>query len=141
MTKQEFIKRYGIEKYEKVKEHTRIKCIELYYNSKECKKRHKEYDKKYKHNDLNSNGKTKDNIRCQSRHILFIKNNHIKMKDYEIHHCFGYDDPRKFIYIHKSLHNCIHQFLRDNNIDASTNHYNYIVNLINDYDGYTYVSI
>ena len=88
---------------------------------------HNDYYKEYRISDINSNGKPKDNIRKQSRYILFDKRHHTKLKDYQIHHCFGYDDPSKFIYIPKSLHAKIHQFLRDNNINADSNHYIYIL--------------
>ena len=64
-----------------------------------------------------------------------------EIKDYEIHHCFGYDDPSKFIYISKSLHIKIHQYLRDNNIDADSNHYDYIKHMINECEEYTYISV
>jgi hypothetical protein len=101
----------------------------------------KEYYKEYKLADLNSDGKTKDNIRRQSSYILFDKRKHTRFKEYEIHHCFGYDDPSKFIYIPKSLHYKIHQYLRDNNIDADSNHYDYIKYMINECEEYTYISI
>ena len=99
------------------------------------------YSKKYLQNDLNSYGKTKSNIRAKSRCILFKERRHAKLKDYEIHHCFGYDDPSKFIYIPKSLHNKIHQYLRDNNIDTDNDHYDVIKYILNDCQEYTYISV
>lgn len=102
---------------------------------------YREYHREYKMKDINSNGKTKDSIRFQSRYILFKQRKHTKFKDYEIHHCFGYDNPTKFIYIPKSLHNKIHQYLRDNNIDADSNHYEYIKRMINECTEYTYISV
>ena len=95
----------------------------------------------YMKNDLNSNGKTKNNIRMQSNYILFEKRHHSRLNGYEIHHCFGYDDPNKFIYVPKLLHSKIHQFLRDNEIDADSNHYDYIKYMINECEEYTYISI
>lgn len=99
------------------------------------------YSKEYLRNDLNSSGKTKCSIRAKSRRILFDKRHHTKLKEYEIHHCFGYDDPSKFIYIPKSLHNKIHQYLRDNNIDTDNDHYNAIKYILNDCEEYMYISV
>lgn len=100
----------------------------------------KEYYRDYKKNDLNLNGRTKDSIRVQSNHILFKQRKHTKLKDYEIHHCFGYEDPSKFIYIPRSLHKAIHRFLKENNINADTDHYKYISAIINECTEYTYIS-
>ena len=99
--------------------------------------KHSEYCKEYLTDD---NNKRKHLVRCQSAYILFKQRKHAKLKGYEIHHCFGYDDSTKFIYISKSLHKAIHSLLRDNNIDADSNHYKYIVQLLNDCVEYTYVS-
>lgn len=99
------------------------------------------YMKNYLRYDLNSEGKPKYNVRAKSRRILFDKRHHAKLKDYEIHHCFGYGDPLKFIYIPKSLHNKIHQYLRDNNIDADNDHYNAIKYMLNECEEYTYISV
>ena len=90
----------------------------------------KEYSRAYNKTDVNSFGQTKYSIRKKSRIIL--KKSGIKIPGYEIHHCFGYDDPSKFIYISKSLHLKIHQFLRDNNIIADSNHYEQIKHLLDD---------
>ena len=162
MTKVEYIKRYGIKRYERYMEQHKLYCreyskkpeVKKYQNeySKEYKKErlandpeyrehHQEYKREYQSNDLNSNGETKHSIRQQSRRILFKLRHHTKLNDYEIHHAFGYGDPSKFIYIPKSLHVKIHQYLRDNNIDADTDHYKYISTMINDCDEYTYISV
>jgi hypothetical protein len=93
------------------------------------KKRHEE--------DLNNNGVKKCNIRETSRRILHSC--HTKLSGYEIHHCFGYDDPGKFIYIPRELHTKIHKFLRDNNIPSHIDHFNAIRELISAYTGYTYI--
>ena len=91
---------------------------------------HREEIKSYLKNDVNSFGESKNSIRFKSRYIL--KKSGIKIPDYEIHHCFTYDDPSKFIYCSKELHLKIHQFLRDNNIDADSNHYEQIKHLLDE---------
>ena len=95
------------------------------------------YMKAYSKSDVNSLGQTKQSIRMKSNRILKQMNLHID--GYEIHHCFGYEDPSKFIYISKSLHSKIHNYLRDNNIDASTDHWMLIRDLVNDTDEFTYI--
>ena len=101
------------------------------------KEQYKAYDKEYKKADVNSKGQTKHSIRQKSQHILKKMNLHID--GYEIHHCFGYEDPSKFIYISISLHRKIHQFLRDNNIDASSDHWMEIRDIVNSADEFTYI--
>ena len=103
------------------------------------KEEKKAYMKDYLKSDTNSLGQTKNNIRAKSCYYLFNVLKHTKLKNYEIHHCFGYNDYRNFIYIPKSLHLQIHQFLRDNSIDADTDHYNKIVHLINACEEYVYI--
>lgn len=100
---------------------------------------HKEDIKAYIKSDTNSLGQTKNNVREKSNRYLFNVLNHSKLSGYEIHHCFGYEDFRNFIYIPKSLHLQIHQFLRDNHIDADTDHYNKIVHLIIACEEYVYI--
>lgn len=100
---------------------------------------HRKEHNAYQNSDINSLGHTKKSIRAKSRYYLFNVLKHTKLKDYEIHHCFGYDDYRNFIYIPKSLHIQIHQFLRDNHIDADTDHYNKIVHLIIACEEYVYI--
>lgn len=113
-----------------------------YQNDPEYQREYqREYHREYKKNDLNSSGNPKRNIRQQSQYILFNKRKHSKIKGYEIHHAFGYDDPSKFIYIPKTLHNAIHQYLRDNSIDADSCHFDSIKHLINEYTEYTYISV
>ena len=113
-----------------------IALAKNYKKSDEQKLREKEY----KMNDVNEYGIPKKNIRTRSYKILIYQRKHTKLKGYEIHHCFGYNDPSKFIYIPKNLHNTIHRFLKDNNINANTDHYKYIVDLINESTEYTYIS-
>ena len=91
------------------------------------------YKKAYKRTDTNSFGQTKNSIRSKSIRYLFNVLKHTKLEGYEIHHCFGYEDYKKFIYIPKELHLQIHQYLRDNCIDADTDHYNQIAQLIINY--------
>ena len=98
---------------------------------------HKEERYAYKKAEVNSLGESKSSIRQKSRHIL--KKMHLNIPDYEIHHCFGYEDPSKFIYISKSLHLKIHQYLRDNNIDASNDHWMAIRDLVNSTDEFMYI--
>ena len=64
---------------------------------------------------------------------------HLHIPDYEIHHCFTYDDPAKFIYISKSLHLKIHRYLRDKNIDAGIDHWMDIRHLVNSTDEFMYI--
>lgn len=115
--------------------------MKRYNNNPVCKShimdKHREYYREYL---IDKNNKHKHIVRGQSTYILFKQRKHVKLKDYEIHHCFGYDDPTKFIYIPKALHKTIHSLLRDNNIDVDSNHYKYIVQLLNDCVEYTYVS-
>ena len=89
-----------------------------------------EYKKAYQKTEVNSLGQTKNSIRCKSWQIL--KKMHLHIPGYETHHCFGYEDPSKFIYCSKELHLKIHQFLRDNNIDADSDHYDKIKHLLDD---------
>lgn len=111
---------------------------EYYQEHKEGKKayqreyyqKHKDYFKDYNKADVNSFGKTKDNIRHQSKR--YLQKHGMKIPGYEIHHCFTYDDPKKFIYCPIKLHDEIHQYLRDNKIDADTNHYEQIKHLLDD---------
>lgn len=93
-------------------------------------KTHKEQRKAYHKADVNSLGQTKNSIRHKSWRIL--KQMNLNIPGYEIHHCFGYDDPSKFIYISKSLHLKIHSYLRQHNIDSDSDHYEYIKHLLDD---------
>ena len=98
---------------------------------------HKKEVKAYKKADVNSLGQSKHNIRRKSQRIL--NQMHLKIPGYEIHHCFGYEDASKFIYISKSLHLKIHKFLRDNNIDAGSDHWMKIRDLVNSTDEFMYI--
>ena len=99
--------------------------------TKEERKEYKKaYSKAYYKSDVNALGQTKHSIRQKSNYIL--KKSGIKIPDYDIHHCFTYDDPSEFIYCSKELHFKIHQFLRDNHIDADSNHYDQIKHLLDE---------
>ena len=97
----------------------------------------KAYMKDYNRSDVNSLGQTKISIRKKSNRIL--KKIGMNIPGYEIHHCFGYEDPSKFIYISKALHSKIHQYLRDNNIDADSDHWMQIRDLVNSTDEFMYI--
>ena len=97
----------------------------------------KAYKKAYNQSDVNTLGQTKTSIRAKSQR--YLNKSGIKIHGYEIHHCFGYEDPSKFIYISKSLHLKIHKYLRDNNIDASTDHWMLIRDIVNDTNEFTYI--
>lgn len=99
----------------------------------EYSERHRDFLQK----DLNSYGENKGKIRLNSRRILF--KTHCKLTGYQIHHCFGYEDPKKFIYIPKDLHIQVHELLRDKNIPADSDHWNIIRDLVNSCDQYTYI--
>ena len=101
------------------------------------KEQHNAYMKEFMKSDVNSLGQTKHSIRLKSQRIL--KQMNLNIPGYEIHHCFGYEDPSKFIYISKSLHLKIHKYLRDNNIDASCDHWMSIRDIVNDTDEFTYI--
>lgn len=133
----------------KDKDKARTYCRNYYSTHKEERKitdsayysTHKEEYNTRKRIDTNSFGKTKNSVRARSSRYLFNKLKHSKLKGYEIHHCFGYEDYKCFIYIPKELHLQIHRYLRDNKISAESNHYTKIAHLINVWDGYTYIKV
>ena len=104
---------------------------------KAWKESNKEYVKAYMQSDVNSHGQTKESIRQKSRSIL--KQMNLKIPGYQIHHAFGYEDGSKFIYISKSLHMKIHQYLRDNNIDADSDHWLQIADIVNSTYEFIYI--
>lgn len=128
--RKEYFKAYNKAWKESNKEH--YKAYQRAY-----KQSHKEERREYDKADVNANGETKDSIRSKSRSILKRMKMHID--GYEIHHCFGYEDPSKFIYISKELHLKIHQYLRDNNIDSSKEHWMAIRDLVNSTDEFWYI--
>jgi len=136
----EYMREY-IRKYRGEHPECSKKCTERrrkrYAEDPEFRERVKEHAKKYMSEDLNSNGVKKSSIRAQSRLYLYSK--HSKIEGYEVHHCFGYEDYKKFIYVPKELHLQIHKLLRDNNIPADSNHWNSIRDLVNSCEEYTYI--
>ena len=90
----------------------------------------KAYMKDYKKADLNSLGQTKYSIRVKSQR--YLKKYGTKIPGYQIHHCCTYTEPYKFIYCSKEIHRLIHAYLRQHNIDADSNHYEYIKHLLDD---------
>ena len=141
--KADFKLRYNNDsEYRKRHNATCVKSNMKKYNSdpeykKDMMNKHNNYMKEYNKDELNN---IKHKARTISRRILFKQRQHINIKGYEIHHCFGYDDPSKFIYIPRSLHRAIHSFLKENNINADTDHYKYISTMINKCTEYTYIS-
>ena len=103
----------------------------------ENREERKEYQRKYYAKDLNKNGVTKRHIRIMSFRIL--EKCHAKLPGYQIHHCFGYEDPSRFIYIPRELHIKIHKYLRDNKISADTDHWKNIAEIVNECENYTYI--
>ena len=116
--------------YEANRESEKVKC-------KAWREANRDKLKAYKQSDVNSLGQTKESIRKKSLYIL--KKMHLNIPGYETHHCFGYEDASKFIYISKSLHLKIHKFLRDNHIDASNDHWMQIRDIVNDTDEFVYI--
>lgn len=90
--------------------------------------------------DVTPDGTPKSKIRSKTNDIRNALGVH-NIKGYVSHHCCGYDHPEKFVYIPVKLHHEIHKRLRALKIDADSNHWNYIVDLINSCDKYTYTHI
>lgn len=99
-------------------------------NKEEINAYHKEYLKDYVKADVNSFGDTKESIRKKSRRYLAKYGK--KIPSYEIHHCCSYTEPYKFIYCSKEMHQLIHSYLRQHNIDADSDHYEQIKHLLDD---------
>ena len=104
---------------------------------KAYKQANKEKVKAYMQSDVNSLGQTKQSIRQKSLRIL--KKMNLKIPRYEIHHAFGYEDASKFIYISKSLHSKIHKYLREHNIDADSDHWLQIADIVNSTYEFIYI--
>ena len=137
----ERMKKWRYENKERMKKWREEHREEIMENTKRWQYEHRdEYNalmRKQRAEDLNSAGVPKYRIRTKSKKILYKI--HTKIQGYEIHHCFGYEDPNKFIYIPKYLHTQIHRLLRDNNIPADSNHWNAIRDLVNSCEEYTYI--
>lgn len=109
--------------YQAHKEEQKARC-------KAYNKAHKEEQKEYQKSDVNSLGQTKQSIRKKSRH--YLNKYGTKIPGYEIHHCCSYTEPYKFIYCSKEMHQLIHSYLRQHNIEADSNHYDLIKHLLDD---------
>ena len=101
------------------------------------KEQYNAYRNAYTKSDLNSLGQTKHSIRMKSQYIL--KKMNLKIPGYQIHHCFTYDDASKFIYISKALHRKIHKYLKEHNIDADTDHWFQIRDIVNSTYEFVYI--
>jgi len=97
---------------------------------REYRKANKEKVKEYRKADVNSLGQTKDIVRHKSQNYLNKYGK--KIPGYEIHHCCSYSEPYKFIYCSKEMHQLIHSYLRQHNIDADSDHYEQIKHLLDD---------
>ena len=135
--RKEYMKAYRQAHKEEIKEYYQAHKEErkAYYQahkeeSKEYRKAHRQESYAYQKSDVNSLGQTKNSIRTKSWRYLKKYGNIIK--GYEIHHCYTYDEPYKFIYCSIEMHRTIHQYLRDNNISADSDHYKYIEHLLDD---------
>lgn len=117
------MKAYQKEYYQKHKEDRKA-------YQKEYDQKHKEDKKAYRKADVNSFGIPKVKIREKSRR--YLQKHGTKIPGYQIHHCFTYDEPYKFIYCSMEKHLEIHQYLRDNDIEPDTNHYEKIKHLLDD---------
>lgn len=112
---------------EEIKKHQK----EYYKEHKEeIKKYRKKYAPSYYKSDVNSEGKPKESIRRMSRY--YLSKHGKKIPGYQIHHCCTYNEPYKFIYCSKEIHLKIHQYLRDNNIPADSDHYEQIKHLLDE---------
>ena len=124
----EYKKTYRQAHKEKIKAYTKIWHESHKEEQKLWVKNNREYLKSYINSELNSIGQTKHIIRCKTRYYL-RKYGH-KIPGYEIHHCCTYTEPYKFIYCSREMHKLIHSYLRQHNIDADSNHYQYIKHLL-----------
>jgi len=129
-----YMKTYHEAHKEKIKAYYEAHKEEINAYYKTWREAHKEkcntYAKSYISNDLNSLGQTKHNIRQKSQYYLIKYGKRIS--GYEIHHCFTYKEPYKFIYCSKQMHRLIHAYLKQHNIDADSEHYEYIKHLLDD---------
>ena len=123
----EYQKAYKEAHKEQMKEYNKA----WYEANKESQKEYKkDYMKEYKRADVNALGKTKVSIRSKSQY--YLKKYGTKIQGYQIHHCCSYSEPYKFIYCSKEMHRMIHSYLRKHNINADSNHYDYIKHLLDD---------
>lgn len=112
----EYNKNYGIANKDKIKEYMQ--------NNRE---RLNDYARAYAKDPNNQL-----TINCRHQSHRYLKKYGQKIEGYQIHHCCTYNEPYKFIYCSKELHKIIHAYLRQHNIDAKSNHYEYIKHLLDD---------
>jgi len=140
--RKEYMKEYHKAYYEKHKEEMKV-AMKTYYSEhkaelnvvkrayyQEHKKERNIAMKKYLASDVNSLGQTKASIRAKSNY--YLRKNGQKIDNFEIHRVCSYNEPYKFIYCSKEIHRLIHAYLRENNIDADTEHYEHIKHLLDD---------
>lgn len=125
--RKEYSKAYYQAHKEQMKEHNKAY---KQANKERLKEYQNAYMKAYHKADVNSLGQTKTSIRSKSQR--YLNKYGTKIPGYQIHHCCTYDDPYKFIYCSKEMHRMIHSYLRQHNIDADSNHYEYIKHLLDD---------
>ena len=127
----EYTKRYNEENRERIREWHKQDYLK--HKEKARQLQHARLDRIYelRNKDLNNNGITKQEIRYKS--FYYLKKYGKRIKGYEIHHCCGYDDPYKFIYVPRDFHrSIIHVYLRQHNISADEDHYDLIKHLLDD---------
>jgi hypothetical protein len=125
----EEIKEYNKSHYSK--EENTVRCRAYRESHKEeVKAYQREFHKEYYKSDVNSLGKSKASIRTKS--LRYLNKYGTKIPGYEIHHCCTYTEPYKFIYCSKDKHQQIHAYLRDNNIQSDSDHYDLIKHLFDD---------
>ena len=90
--------------------------------------------------DVTADGTPRRNVRSSSK--KYLKRFGIeKQKGYVIHHCFGYENRDKFVYLPVELHNEIHKFLRSKDIIADSNHYELIKDMLERSEKPTFVHL
>ena len=127
----EYMKEYMKTWYQTHRKERIAKIKEWQEKNKDKRKAYsKVYTNAYNKTDLNELGEPKYIIRNRSR--LYLRKYGQKIEGYEIHHCCTYNEPYKFIYCSKEMHRLIHSYLKQHNIDADSDHYEYIKHLLDD---------
>ena len=121
------------ERKEKHREYMR-EYMQVHFNTPE----YKEYAKQYARN-YTRDPEHKRLYNCRAASNRILRKLGIRVDGYEIHHCWGYDDPSKFVYIPRRLHRDIHIALNEAGIDAKNNHWDHIKDIIMNYKGFTLI--
>jgi len=123
----------------KNKDLNKIKKAEYYNDNKEeLNAKHKEWIKNnrdYKNNyskEYLQNQRQYFMSQCRAKSRAYLNKYGQKIEGYQIHHCCTYAEPFKFIYCSREMHRLIHSYLRQHNISADDEHYDYIKHLLND---------